>query len=173
MEPQPVSSYPLPISGPDEFLKPSLYIQSDDPGLAQMAKEIVGETRDGVKAARRLLSWVYENIEKSPTASAPSAVEVLKNRRGDCNEHAMLYAALCRAVGIPCQIIVGLVCMDHAFYYHAWNKVYLGRWISVDPTFGQFPADATHLKLKQGELEEQAKVLKVVGNIKIKVLEYR
>lgn len=171
--PLPPQSYPLPIPEPREFLRPSLYIQSDDPEVVRISRGITGGPRDAVVAAQRLLSWVYENIEKRPTASAPSAVEVLKHRRGDCNEHAILYAALCRAVGIPCRIAVGLVCLDRAFYYHAWNEVYLGRWIPVDPTFGQFPADATHLKLKEGELEEQAKVLKVVGNLQIKVLEYR
>lgn len=171
--PHPPQSYPLPIPEPREFLRPSLYIQSDDPGIVRLARKIIEGTQDAVVATQRLLRWVYENIEKHPTASAPSAVEVLRHRRGDCNEHAILYTALCRAVGIPCRIAVGLVYLEKAFYYHAWNEVYLGRWIPVDPTFGQFPADATHLKLKEGELEEQAEVLKVVGNLQIKVLEYR
>ncbi|MEO0075502.1 MAG: transglutaminase-like domain-containing protein, partial [candidate division WOR-3 bacterium] len=89
---------------------------------------------------------------------------------GDCNEHAILYAALCRAIGIPCQICVGLVYVDNFFYYHAWNKVYLDKWISVDATFNQFPADATHIKFAEGELAEQATVLKIADKLKIRVI---
>lgn len=170
-EPKPLS-LTLPIKGEGKFLKSSLYIQSDDPEIKRKAKQIIGNTRDAAEAAKRILDWVYTNIEKRATASVPSAVDVLKTREGDCNEHSILYAALCRAVGIPAKIVVGLVYLNDAFYYHAWNKVYLGKWIPVDPTFGEFPADATHIKLKEGELEEQAKVLKVVGNLKIKIAEY-
>lgn len=162
----------LPIKGEEKFLKSSLYIQSDDPEIKGKAKEIIGGTKNGQEAAKRILDWVYRNIEKRATASVPSAVEVLKTKEGDCNEHSILYAALCRAVGIPTKVVVGLVYLNDAFYYHAWNKVYLGEWIPVDPTFGGFPADAAHIKLKEGELEEQAKVLKVVGNLKIKIVEY-
>jgi hypothetical protein len=61
---------------------------------------------------------------------------------------------------------------DH-FYYHAWNKVWVGRWVEVDPTFGEYIADATHITLAQGGLMEWAKIMDLVGNIKIKVVEYK
>jgi hypothetical protein len=43
----------------------------------------------------------------------------------------------------------------------------------VDPTFDQFPADVYHLKLMEGEIAEQAKVLTVVGKLGIDILEYK
>jgi transglutaminase-like putative cysteine protease len=163
----------LPVSNQQEFLKPSPYIQSDNPEIIGQARIIIGATRDGEEAAKKILDWVYNNLQKRPTASVPSAIDVLRTKEGDCNEHSILFAAFCRAVGLPCKICVGVLGMGDGFYYHAWNKIYLGRWIPVDATFGQFPADAVHIEFKEGELEQQAKVLSVVGKIKIKVLEYR
>jgi len=162
----------LPIFSADEFLKSSLCIQSDNAEIKKTVEKIVGKEKNGAKAVENITQWVFGNVKKSATASLPSAVDVLKNLEGDCNEHAVLFAALCRAAGVPAQICVGLVYVDGTFYYHAWNKVFLGRWVQVDPTFGQFPVDATHIKFTEGELEEQAKVLKIVGEIKIKILEF-
>ena len=73
--------------------------------------------------------------------SLPNAVEVFRNRVGDCNEFTVLYVALARALGLPARAIAGLVYLDGHFYYHAWPEVYAGRWIMVDPVFGQVPAD--------------------------------
>jgi hypothetical protein len=84
----------------------------------------------------------------------------------------VLFAALARSVGIPTKTAVGLIYMNRAFYYHAWNEVYLGTWIPVDATFGEFPASALHLKLAEGELSQQAEILGLVGSIGIKVKDF-
>lgn len=163
-----------PASSPAEFLSPSIYIQTDDAQIRETAASIVESESDAMTAASRLVNWVYANLEKRATASVPSAVEVLETRAGDCNEHAILLAALGRAAGIPTKINVGLVYLDGAFYYHAWNSFWIGeRWVPADATFGQLPADPTHIQLHEGELDEQAKVLSVVGNIEISVISYR
>jgi hypothetical protein len=118
-------------------------------------------------------------IEKRPTVSLPSAREVLRTRVGDCNEHTALFVALARAAGIPARIAVGLVYLRGAFYYHAWSEVWLpakaglGRWIPVDPTLNQFPADLTHLRLARGGLDKQATILTVMGQIKLGILEVK
>ncbi len=80
-----------------------------------------------------------------------NALETLKNRMGDCNEHAVLFAAFARAAGVPSQIEVGLVHLRGRFYYHAWNSVFLGKWITVDALMNQIPADVTHISLGQGQ----------------------
>ena len=64
---------------------------------------------------------MYQNIQKRPVLSVPNALETLRNRVGDCNEHAVLLAALARAAGIPAQVEAGLVYQKGRFYYHAWN----------------------------------------------------
>jgi transglutaminase-like putative cysteine protease len=127
--------------------------------------------------AERLVRGVNGLLDKKPTVSIPSAREVLRTKVGDCNEHTALYVALARAAGIPTRINVGLALVRGAFYYHAWPEVYVaegdtrGYWLPVDPTFNQFPADATHLRLLRGGLERQAAVLPLIGRLKITVLD--
>jgi transglutaminase-like putative cysteine protease len=64
-----------------------------------------------------------------------------------------------------------------AFYYHAWPEVYIdegqgrGLWLPVDPTFNQFPADATHLRLARGGLDKQTAILPLVGRARIAVVD--
>ena len=169
----PSSPVRLPVTGDTSGLKPTLLLQSDNPLIIRKAKEIAGSNTDAVKVARDIADWVFHNVQPKGSASMPSALDVLKTMEGDCNEHAVLYAALCRAIGIPCTVCVGLIFQDGFFWYHAWNKVYLGGWVPVDATWGQFPVDATHLKLKEGDLAQQAQVLAVVGKLGIKLLESR
>ena len=127
--------------------------------------------------AERLMREVNQLVEKKPTVSLPSALEVLRTKVGDCNEHTVLFVALARAQGIPARINVGLVYVRGAFYYHAWPEVYLdegngrGMWLPVDPTFNQFPADATHVRLARGGLDQQTAILPLIGRVKMTVLQ--
>ena len=45
--------------------------------------------------------------------------------------------------------------MKGKFYYHAWNLLYIGRWVTADAVFGQLPADVTHLRLVTGSMQQQ------------------
>ena len=127
--------------------------------------------------AERLTRHVNALLEKKPTVSLPSAVEVLRTRVGDCNEHTALFVALARAAGIPARISVGLVSVRSAFYYHAWPEIYVdegkgrGLWLPVDPTLNQFPADATHLRLARGGLDKQVAILPLIGRVKMTILD--
>ena len=125
--------------------------------------------------AERLTREVNTLVEKKPTVSLPSALEVLRTKVGDCNEHTALFVALARSLGIPARINVGLAYVRGAFYYHAWPEVYIdegkgrGLWLPVDPTFNQFPADATHVRLARGGLDKQAAILPMIGKTKMYV----
>jgi hypothetical protein len=61
--------------------------------------------------------------------------------------------------------------------YHTWTESWLeGRWQVIDPTFGQFRADATHLKLVEGEqMAELAPLIPLIGRLKARIiaLEFR
>lgn len=156
-----------------DFLEATPFIQSDDERIQRLAREIVGGERGAAAAARLLMGWVYGNLEKRPTVSLPSALEVLEDRAGDCNEHATLMAALARAAGLPARLVVGVVYTGDGFYYHAWNEVWVGDWVSLDPAMSQFPADATHVKFIDGGLEEQMRMARVIGRLSMEILEYR
>ena len=153
------------------FLQPTAYLQSDHPAIRSLAAEIVGGETDAAKAALRIKDWVYRNIAKKPTISIPNALEVLQTRKGDCNEHTVLFNALARAAGIPAKTVVGIVYLRDAFYYHAWSEIWLGEWVSLDPVLDQFPADVTHVKFLEGDIDRQVDILRLIGNLKIEVLE--
>ncbi len=168
-------SYALPYAGGErqEELRATVLIQSDDAAIREQAARIVGKEKDARAAAQKINSWVYTTLVKQPVVSIPSAVEVLKQKTGDCNEHTTLYTALARAAGIPTRMAAGIVYMKNGFYYHAWPEVWLGDWVAVDPTFGQFPADATHIRFVTGDLEKQAEILRLVGKLKVDIIEYK
>ena len=155
---------------PRRFLDPTPLIQSDHPLLKKKVSAIISSDDPGDVKAQKLVDWVYKNIEKRPVLSVPNALDTLNNRQGDCNEHAMLLAALARAAGIPAQIETGLVYQRGRFYYHAWNVLYLGNWVTADAVFGQLPADVTHIRLIRGEAEQQIDLVQVIGRLKLVIL---
>ncbi|MER3447429.1 MAG: hypothetical protein C4291_11600 [Candidatus Dadabacteria bacterium] len=163
--------YSIPYSGNEYnmYIKANSLIQSNDPRIVEKSKEILKGERNSLRAAEEINNWVYNNLEKVPTVSIPNALDVLKIRRGDCNEHATLFAALARAAGIPTKIAFGIVYLDGKFYYHAWDEVFVGRWMAVDPTFGQFPADASHIRFLEGDLSRGSEIIKLVGKIRIEI----
>jgi hypothetical protein len=159
-----------------DWIGPEPLVQTRDPRIQAQARQITdrylsGRRRNYVRAAEALNEWVNENLEKRITVSVPSAVEVLETRRGDCNEHTVLYVALARAVGIPARTAAGLVYSDGSFFYHAWPEIYLNGWVAVDPTFGQFPADAAHLRFTIGGLARQMELVRLIGHLQLDVLD--
>ncbi len=154
-----------------KYLESDQFIQSDHPRIKKLAEQIVGNEEDQLRKARRIMDWVYNNLQKKPTVSIPNAVEVLEMGYGDCNEHATLYTALARAAGIPTDIVVGLIYQDGRYFYHAWSASYIkGEWVWIDPVFGEFPASVGHLMLQRGSIERQSEITGVVGKLRVKVL---
>jgi transglutaminase-like putative cysteine protease len=121
---------------------------------------------------RRIAAWVYREVRKQPAVSIPSALEVLRQRVGDCNEHAVLFSALVRALGIPARLQAGIIYQEGKFFYHAWVQVYWGSWVSVDPILNQIPADATHIRLVEGDLDRQVDLVRVIGRLMVEVKEF-
>jgi transglutaminase-like putative cysteine protease len=158
-----------------QFLQSEPFLESDDANIIAETELALRDVRGDRARAERLVRYVNGLLEKKPTVSLPSAAEVLRTKVGDCNEHTALYVAMARAAGIPARIVVGLVYIHGAFYYHAWPEVYVdegqrrGIWLPVDPTLNQFPADTTHLRLTRGGLDKQAAIMPLIGQLKIMV----
>ena len=155
-----------------KFLKPTPFIESNHPKIRDLVKKIVAVDESPLKKTIKLVDWIDKNIEKRPVISLPDALAVIENRAGDCNEHAVLLAALARAAGIPAKLEAGLVYLNGRFYYHAWNLLYLGKWITVDPLFGQLPADVTHIRFSSGEPIQQLDLISVMGKLKLKIINH-
>jgi len=135
-----------------DYLSTSDLIQSDDPVLAEKAREITKGSRDSWEAARRLSRWVSENIQGAIPGGG-TARGVYDSRSGECGGHSFLMAAFCRTVGIPARVVWG--CMyapdrGGIFGQHGWNEIYMGEagWIPVDTTAKETDyIDSGHIRI--------------------------
>jgi hypothetical protein len=153
--------------GAEEFL------EIGHPEIVALAARLVPEDSNPRIVAQRINQWVHDSVRKEVTTGIPSALHVLHTRKGDGNEHAQLYVAIARAAGLPARVATGFVRHEGRFYYHAWPEVLLRGWVAVDPTFGQFPADADHVRFMHGGVSQQAYLLRRVSHLRIDVINSR
>jgi len=167
-------------------LQPTLFCQSDDPDIKEMAEKIVGEEKNSWRAAEKIAAWVRREVMPNYNVGFASAKETLKNREGDCSEHTVLFTALCRSVGIPARAAVGIMCGGNFFAYHMWPEVYVGEWIDLDPKWfrvdqrsGASYTDATHIKFGRTELDENLftemvlSASEIIGKLSIHIVKYK
>jgi hypothetical protein len=154
----------------NEFLESTAFIQSDNPKIVAHAREAIGSATTNVDVIERLTRFVYHHIKDEYVPSYSNALEALNTGRGDCTEHSILFVALARALGLPARVAVGIAYWPAGggFGWHAWSEVEVGgRWISVDPTWNQPISDATHIKLADGSPAQQAKIVMLLGQLKV------
>jgi len=155
----------FPYKGDNEAalkaLEPTPFVQSDQQVIIDLARRAVGSTKDAAVAISKIEAFVADYVEdKNLSVGYASAVEVALSKQGDCTEHAVLAAALCRAVGIPAQVVSGLAYVEewgtvvNGFGGHAWTQAYIGdKWIGLDAAFrgtGRGGYDAGHIALAAG-----------------------
>jgi transglutaminase superfamily protein len=161
--------------------EPNNLIQSDNPKIVTMARSILPRETDPWEIAVQIERIVKKHIRRTDYSQAfASAADVVEQGEGDCTEHAVLLAALCRARGIPARVAIGLVYVPAAqgFGYHMWNEVWIdGAWIPLDATLARGGIGAAHLKLTDSSLKGTSAfstflaVAQVIGQLKIEVLE--
>lgn len=164
----------LPIEDEElaAYTRPSTYVQSDDPRIIEKARSIVGDETNALEIARKICTWVSSNMRNVFSARLSNALEALESLEGDCTEHTVLFVGLARAAGLPARKVAGLIYVEGnppGFYFHQWATVWLGEWVDVDPAFNQVPVDVTHIKLAEGDLFRQAKILPLIGRLEIQV----
>jgi len=163
----PPAGVKFPYKGNDteilEALESTRFLQSNNEKVIELARRAVGGTKDAAEAARKIEAFVADYIEnRSLSVGYASAAEVAASRQGDCSEFAVLSAAMCRAVGIPAQVVAGVAYVDdflgnRGFGGHAWTQAYIGdKWIGLDASFkgaGRGGYDAGHIALAAGNGE--------------------
>lgn len=174
----------FPYKGRDKTIldatKPNRFLQSDNKQIIALARRAVGRTRDASEAIKRIEAFAAQYIEnKNLSVGYASAAEVAASRQGDCSEFAVLTAAMCRAVGIPAQVVVGVAYMkDFAglqdrFGGHAWVQAYVGdKWVGLDAAFKSAGLDGYgpgHIALAtgNGEPTDFFNLVTILGRFKI------
>ena len=156
---------------PKPYLAATLAAPSNLGQIRQLAAKITRGSRTQDETIQRLLQWMEANIAKEAIDSF-TAVDVLREGRAECQGHAYLLAALARSIGIPARVVNGIAYSEahRGFLYHTWNELWIaGRgWLPVDATFGQVHADATHLKLIEGEAAaDLMPLVTLIGRIRV------
>ena len=137
------------------YLAPAEYIDSDHPAVIARAAAVAAGAADPVEKARRLYLSVRDGIRYAPYVDYTDpetfrASSVLAAGHGYCVGKASLYAALCRASGIPAR--VGLADVKNhlatpklleevgtdVFAFHGYAELFLdGAWLKATPTFNE------------------------------------
>jgi hypothetical protein len=155
------------------YLTPTAAIQSGDSRIAKTALAIVETAPDPVLGIRLLVEWIRKNVEQKPV-DVFTSLDVLEGMKAECQGLTLLYAAFARSLGIPTRVMSGLVYSQEygGFLYHTWAESHVGLgWLPVDPTFGQVGADATHIKLIEGDrMADLLPLVDLMGKIRLEIL---
>ena len=144
--PFPLGKIPSDLS---PYLSPTKQVQSDDPRIRKLAKELTQDVTTQFDAVQRILTWIVDNVRYVTPPAKYDALYGLEARKGNCQNFSHLSAALMRAVSIPVRIVNG-VTLDKPFNVsrkggvltfkmgqgrHSWIEVWfrdLG-WVPFDP----------------------------------------
>lgn len=165
------------------YTRPNAMITSADDRVVELARRAAGNATDPWDKSKRIVHWVSQNLrDKNFATGFAPASEVARNLSGDCTEHGVLVAAMCRAVGVPSRVVVGLIYVEKfgGFGYHLWNEVYVNRrWVAVDASFDQESVDAVHIKLSDASLDGVSPfemflpIVRVLGKLSLEPVEIR
>ena len=128
------------------YLRPTQEIEAQAEEIVRFAQANMGKHADPVFQAKALYAATNRLLTYDARADQESALATLRVKRGNCEGYARLYAALCRAVGIPARLAFGLRLQDEDLAAgefnadatrHVWDEIYLAGlgWVPVDPTF--------------------------------------
>jgi hypothetical protein len=172
---------PAAEAPPQEYLRSNHTLRCDDPRVQELAREAVGTEPDPWQKALRIENWVCTHLKnKNFTEAFATADQVARTLEGDCSEHAVLAAAMCRAVGVPSRTVIGLVHVpgQQAMGYHMWIEVWIGgKWYPLDPTLGQGRVGAAHIKIADQHWNDTQSLLpflpltRILGRLEIEILE--
>jgi transglutaminase-like putative cysteine protease len=140
---------------PDDLLAVTEFLDYDHPVVKAFVERAVGDAETEVERAIALYYAVrdkilYEVYDADLSRSGLRASAILTRGQGFCVHKSIVYAAACRAAGVPSRIVLTDV-RNHlasarlrqlvggdVFRFHALNSVYLdGRWIRATPVFNK------------------------------------
>jgi transglutaminase-like putative cysteine protease len=144
------------------FLSPAEYVDSDHPAVCAAAARLAPAAASPSETARALyvaVRDIYYDYVDHADLEVYRASSVLAAGRGYCVGKASLYAALCRACGIPARVAFADVKNHLAtprllervgtdlFAWHGFTEIRLDRrWIKVSPTFNASLCDKLGVK---------------------------
>jgi len=118
------------------FTQPEFFIESHHHLIKDLAKEITTTHSALVPFVKAAMRKVTEVLSYVPQQHEHGAAYAIERRVGDCTEYAALFAALCRAKGLPSRLISGFASTGKKWERHGWSEVWIRNcWVPVDPTW--------------------------------------
>lgn len=138
-------------------LAPNRWLQSDSDEVIALATQAARGARGDAARVEQLERFVRGYIRiKSLNVGYASAREIIAGREGDCTEHAVLLAAMIRALGIPARVATGLAYAPSfegrrdVFVPHAWVQAWVDdEWRGFDAALARH--DAGHIAFTVGD----------------------
>jgi transglutaminase-like putative cysteine protease len=156
------------------------WLEANDPVIQRAAHAATADAGDTPAKLEALVAYVRETVSnKTLDVGYASARETLDARAGDCTEHAVLLAALARAIDIPARVVSGIAYTpewagrEHVFVPHAWVEAWTGsRWESLDAALPE-GFGSGHLALATGDGEPSGffAAAGLLGQIEITAIE--
>jgi hypothetical protein len=166
----------------EEFLESNTFLNCNDPKVKERVERAVGKETDLWKKAQLIETWVHGNMRLNNATPFTTAAQIARDLEGDCRQHAVLTAAMCRAAGIPSRTAVGLIYVNDrqrgpVMGFHMWTEVWVkGRWLALDAVWGLGSVGADHIKIADSSWHDAQSltpllpVTRVLGKVTIEVL---
>jgi transglutaminase-like putative cysteine protease len=147
-----------------DYLQASRFVELS-PDAWKLALDATDGIDDAWLAVLALMKFVngFLKYESFSTHVHTHMKEVMKDRRGVCQDFAHLMIGLCRVLKIPARYVSGYLATEAASATHAWMEVFVPGhgWRALDPTHNCQPGE-TYIKLGTGR--DYADVPPIAGN---------
>ena len=126
----------------------------DDSELQDLAYDITNGETKVLTIVKKFITWIRDNVRYDTQDTPRYPNETYTERKGDCDDQAILFITLCRILEIPSYLQIGCIYLpthfDDSEYWnghvksvlkrigwHGWAIVYVPpwRWLPVDLTY--------------------------------------
>ena len=122
-------------------LREDALVPKDDSDIIELCDKIVGKEKNPWNRAKLIYDYMCDNygVLSEIRKNDADPLDLLKNRKGDAYDFAVIYTALLRAAEIPAYTNGGvLVNQDLQTQAHWWCEFYIDKvgWVPADPALG-------------------------------------
>lgn len=123
------------------YTKPDECIPSNTTECKELLPQIIFQIKNPYRQAELVYEYLITNykIQDKLNRNDREPLNIIKTKKGDAYEFAVLYTALLRTAGIPTRMISGiLIDADKKSKAHWWSEFYIDNfgWIPVDTAVG-------------------------------------
>ncbi len=137
-----------------QFVLESIFIRRTDDAIKKYAEISFKGNRSVFDATYELMQRIYTDFDfvSGFTSISTPIDEVMKEKKGVCQDFAQIAIACIRSIGLPARYVSGYIetlppegeeKLVGADASHAWFSIYIPTfgWVDFDPTNNQIPLD--------------------------------